>query len=78
MFDDAFTAISRDGSGSVEVMIRLQKALKTLAAAGDNAMYNAAVRHSKRALFCAEKNLVLPEDLAGVRKIAQEFHPPDI
>ncbi|MFO7913664.1 MAG: DUF2254 domain-containing protein [Desulfotignum sp.] len=76
MFDDAFTAISRDGSGSVEVMIRLQKALKTLAAAGDNAMYNAAVRHSKRALFCAEKNLVLPEDLAGVRKIAEGFLPP--
>ncbi len=76
MFDDAFTAISRDGSGSVEVMIRLQKALKTLAAAGDNAMYNAAVRHSKRALFCAEKNLVLPEDLAVVRKIAEVFLPP--
>jgi uncharacterized membrane protein len=75
MFDDAFTAISRDGSGSVEVMIRLQKALKTLAAAGDNAMYNAAVLHSKRALFYAEKNLVLPEDLADVRNIAEGFHP---
>jgi uncharacterized membrane protein len=73
MFDDAFTAISRDGSGSVEVMIRLQKALKTLAAAGDHAIYNAAVLHSKRALFCAEKNLVFPDDLAGVRKIAEAF-----
>ncbi|MFO7913380.1 MAG: DUF2254 domain-containing protein [Desulfotignum sp.] len=76
MFDDAFTAITRDGSGSVAVMIRLQKALKTLAAAGDNAMYNAAVLHSKRALSCAKKNLVLPEDLAGVRNIAEAFLPP--
>ncbi|MCA1793686.1 MAG: DUF2254 domain-containing protein [Desulfotignum sp.] len=76
MFDDAFTAISLDGSGSVEVMIRLQKALKTLAAAGDNSMYNAAVLHSKRALFCAEKKLVFPEDLADVRKIAEAFLPP--
>lgn len=78
MFEDAFTAISRDGSGSVEVMIRLQKALKSLAEAGDNAMYDAAVFHSKRALSCAQKALVLPEDLADVRKIAQEFHPPGL
>ncbi len=78
MFDDAFTAISRDGSGSVEVMIRLQKALKTLAAAGDNAMHHTAVLHSQRALFCAQKALVLPDDLAGVRKIAEAFHPPGV
>jgi uncharacterized membrane protein len=73
MFDDAFTAISRDGSGSVEVMIRLQKALTSLAAAGDNTMCRAAVRHSKRALFHAEKALVMPEDLAYVRKIADQL-----
>ena len=78
MFDDAFTAISRDGSGSVEVMIRLQKTLKALAAAGDNAMNHAAVLHSKRALSCAQKALVLPEDLAAVRKIAEAFHPPGL
>lgn len=78
MFDDAFTAISRDGSASVEVMIRLQKALKSLAATGDNAMHDAAVFHSKRALFSAQKGLALPEDLAGVRKIAQEFHRPGV
>ncbi len=75
MFDDAFTAISRDGSGSVEVMIRLQKALKSLAATGDKAMNHAAVFHSNKALSCAQKALVLPDDLAGVRKIAEEFHP---
>ncbi len=57
-------------------MIRLQKSLKTLAAAGDNAMYHATVLHAKRALFYAKKNLVLPEDLASVRKIAETFTPP--
>lgn len=35
MFDDAFTAIARDGAGMVEVAIRLQKALHSLATIGD-------------------------------------------
>ncbi|MEX1300237.1 MAG: DUF2254 domain-containing protein [Desulfotignum sp.] len=73
MFDDAFTAIARDGSSSVEVMIRLQKALKSLAAAGDDAMCRAAVLHSKRALSCAQKSLILPEDMASLRKIADQL-----
>jgi uncharacterized membrane protein len=75
MFDDAFTAIARDGSGSVEVMIRLQKALKALAAAGDHAMGRAAALHSQRALSCARQSLILPEDLARVRKIAGQLDP---
>jgi uncharacterized membrane protein len=74
MFEDAFTAISRDGSGSVEVMTRLQKALASLAAAGNDAMYQAAVIHSKKALSYAQKSLVLSQDLSGVRKIAEQFH----
>ncbi len=74
MFDDAFTAISRDGSGSVEVMIRLQKALASLAACGNDAMHYAAVIHSKIALSYAQKSLVLSQDLSSVRKIAEKFH----
>ncbi len=34
MFDDAFTAISRDGAGLIELQIRLQKAFISLAATG--------------------------------------------
>lgn len=33
MFDDAFTGIARDGAGAVEVVVRLLKALESLAVA---------------------------------------------
>jgi uncharacterized membrane protein len=70
MFDDAFTAVTRDGSGSVEVMIRLQKALASLASLGDPSMTVAAYRHARRALESAEQALTLDEDLALVREHA--------
>jgi len=70
MFDDAFTAITRDGSRIVEVSIRLQKALASLASMGDASMRDAAIRHARRALACAEKGLDVPTDLAAVRHLA--------
>lgn len=70
MFDDAFTAVARDGSGSVEVMIRLQKALASLASLGDAAMAAAARHHARRALESAERALPLAEDVARVREHA--------
>ncbi len=63
MFDDAFTAIARDGAGSIEVAIRLQKAFKALAMIDNDAMRTAAKHHSRLALARAEKILKLPEDL---------------
>ncbi len=64
MFDDAFTAIARDGAGAVEVTGgRLQKAFESLASVGDEAMRGAALRHSRMALARAENVLQLPEDL---------------
>ncbi|MDY0187747.1 MAG: DUF2254 domain-containing protein [Syntrophus sp. (in: bacteria)] len=71
MFDDAFTGIARDGAGNVEVVIRLLKALKALAAAEDPAMRDNALRHARLAQVRAEKVLKVPEDLAAVRKVAR-------
>ncbi len=71
MFDDAFTAISRDGAGAVEVMVRLLKALKSLSYVGDPAMRYAAVTYAQLAFARAEKELDLPMDLALVRDCAQ-------
>jgi len=68
MFDDAFTAIARDGAGTVEVAQRLQKALKALASLNDTEMRNAAKRHSRLALKRSQAALNLEEDLAAVRK----------
>lgn len=70
MFDDAFIAIERDGCDSLEVAIRVQKAMATLAAAGHAAMRQAALRHSGRALAYARKGLLLDEDVAAVQELA--------
>lgn len=70
MFDDAFTAIARDGAGVVEVTGRLQKGLASLASLEDVAMRDAALRHSQMALARAESVLQLSEDLQTVRSLA--------
>ena len=71
MFDDAFTAIARDGAGAVEVAARLQKALKTLASIGDESMRRSAKRHARRALARAEGALGLPEEVEIVRTLSE-------
>ena len=71
MFDDAFTAIARDGAGCIEVTGRLQKALEALASIGDAEMRDAAIYHGRLALARAENALDLPEDLERVRKLAR-------
>lgn len=71
MFDDAFGAIARDGAGAVEVAIRLQKALRSLAACGDAVMREVVVHHSRLALARAERALVIPQDVEAVRDLAR-------
>ncbi len=71
MFDDAFTPIARDGAGSIEVAMRLQKALASLASIGHAELRDAAKRHARLALARAEKVMELPEDLEIVRKLAK-------
>lgn len=70
MFDDAFTAIARDGAGIVEVAIRLQKALRVLATQGDDAMIRAATRHSYSALARSERIMSHADDREAVRSVA--------
>jgi uncharacterized membrane protein len=71
MFDDAFTAIGRDGAGAVEIGVRLQKALRALASLGNPEMRDAAQHHSDLALERAHAALDADEDLAAVRGAAQ-------
>ncbi len=70
MFDDAFTAIARDGAGAVEVVVRLQKTLGNLASIGGPEMKDAAIYHSQLALKRARKALDTDEDLAIVSDAA--------
>lgn len=71
MFDDAFTAIARDGAGAIEVAGRLQKAFHSLASTGDAMMREVAKHHARLALARAENALELGEDLEVLRKLAK-------
>jgi uncharacterized membrane protein len=70
LFDDAFSAIARDGAGIVEVGIRLQKAFASLAAAGDTSMADAARRQAQLALERAELGLTFEQDRRRIRDLA--------
>jgi len=71
MFDDAFTAIARDGAGIIEVAGRLQKAFKSLASIGDATMRDVAMHHARLALDRAENVIKLQEDIEVLRKLSK-------
>ena len=71
MFDDGFTAIGRDGAGVVEVSVRLQKGLHSLASMGDADMRQAAEHHGRLALKRAQIALDISEDKSAVREAAK-------
>lgn len=73
LFDDAFTPIARDGAATVEVALRLQKALRTLSRLGGPEYRVAALRHSAEALLRAEQAMTLEADRARVRVVATEL-----
>ncbi len=70
LFDDAFTAIARDGAGMVEVSIRLQKAFCALAETDNTAMVAAAKKHSRMALDRSKHALSLQDDIDAVHRTA--------
>ncbi len=70
MFDDAFTAIARDGAGAVEVGIRLQKAFLSLATLDYPGYGMQARRHSALALERARPALPMQHDVEQVERIA--------
>jgi uncharacterized membrane protein len=72
MFDDIFAPVARDGAGLVEVQIRLQKVLRSLAASDDRQVSAAAKRHSRLALARAEKALAMEHEINVLRALAEE------
>lgn len=68
MFDDAFTAIARDGAGVVEVAVRLQKAFSALAASSNADLREAADYHSRLAFKRSQIALNISEDLQAVEE----------
>ncbi len=68
MFDDAFGAIARDGAGTVEVVVRLLKALRSLATLPDPEVEEAAQEQTRITLARAEAALDFPVDLECARR----------
>lgn len=73
MFDDAFNAIARDGAGTIEVAIRLQKAFHSLASLGDDEIKDVSIAHAQLALRHAELALKLPEEIESLRRVSRKF-----
>ncbi len=69
MFDDAFNAISRDGAGAIELVIRLQKAFDALASLGHVELKKAARSHAHLAFRYAEQSLQLPEEMEILKTV---------
>ncbi|MEO5651175.1 MAG: DUF2254 domain-containing protein [Ginsengibacter sp.] len=63
MFDDAFRPIARDGASNIEVMLRLQKALITIAYVGNDETKELSMMHSRQAFERAELVIKYKHDL---------------
>ena len=74
LVEDAFTAIARDGAGSIEVMCRLLKGLQAIAALGDEALADAARHQARDAEAMARARLPLPAQVERVQQLARFAH----
>ncbi|OKY26201.1 DUF2254 domain-containing protein [Thalassotalea sp. PP2-459] len=72
LFNDAFTAIARDGASSVEVCVCLQKGLSSLESLSNESIREQARYHKKLALKRAYNALDIEEDIAAVNDAANE------
>ncbi|MEZ5773844.1 MAG: DUF2254 domain-containing protein [Hyphomicrobiaceae bacterium] len=70
LMEDAFAAIGRDGAGTVEVALRLQKAFRSIAIAGRPDMHAAAYRQSLIARERAGDALKLAVEKARIEALA--------
>ncbi|MCW8108427.1 DUF2254 domain-containing protein [Alteromonas ponticola] len=77
MFDDAFTAIGRDGASTIEVGVRLKKALISLELLDNLEIQKAAQHHKKVSLDRALSALTLEEDKRLLKELAHHVTRKD-
>lgn len=70
MFDDVFTSIARDGAGTLEIQLRLQRAFLALVETDREVFGDAVRRHSGITLMRSEAGLKLEEEKQAVRALA--------
>ena len=71
MFEDAFNSIARDGAGTIEVVIRTQKALETLTHVGNEPMVKAAFECAGLVKEHAEQALQVPSEIAKLHAVSK-------
>lgn len=71
LFDDLFTPIAQDGAGSVEVGLRLQKALAALARLDERQFGSHALRHSQEAVV-RSKHAMIELDYSRIVEAARK------
>lgn len=70
LFEDAFNLIARDGSGMIEVQLRLQKALHFLSQVGNSQFRACAKRQSRLAVERALETMTATQDKARLKEVA--------
>ncbi len=73
LFDDSFNPIARDGAGTIEVVVRLQKAFRSLASLGHEEMRQEAIEHAKLAYRYAENGLNIEDELGILNQVHQSL-----
>ncbi len=70
LFEDCFSGLARDGAGTLEVAIRLQKALQTIAELSPSHIRDLAKGQARKALAHAEAALKVSHERETLREIA--------
>lgn len=78
LFEDAFMAVARESAGMIEVQLRLQKSLLSLARIGDTEFKAAAVQQSILALARADQALTLEADKIRLREAIDMHAAPGV
>lgn len=73
LFDDVFAPLARDGAANVQIGIRVQKALMSLALMGHEDAHKQAVRLSRYAWEYAKNALVLDVDKEAISSLVKEL-----
>jgi uncharacterized membrane protein len=71
LFEDIYGPIVRDGSGMLQVAVKVQKAMASLAMIGNAETKAVAVQVSEYALAYANEALLLPSDKETIRLLAE-------
>lgn len=74
LFDDAYTSISRDGAGNIEVAIHIQKSLKSISSCfGKGSEFkDSATNFARQSFKRSQQALAFSDDIERLRKCSSE------